>query len=119
MADTLNSHFQQLVKAKKNPEQVNHRIPFPVKLEDPDCQKYLLELRNTQIGYALKMEEWSDAYRTSETIFTLINKQEKRVVKNYLQSFFTHLAQIFWKSDNHLFHAYALMNLHQIMSKST
>ena len=76
------------------------------------CQTFLLKLRNTQIEYALKMEEWTDAYRTSETIFMLINKQEKKVVKTYLQSFFTHLGEIFWRSDNHLFHAYALLNLH-------
>lgn len=65
------------------------------------------------------MEEWTDAYRTSETIYTLINKQEKKIVKVYLQSFYSHLAEIFWRSDNHLFHAYSLLNLHQIVLKST
>jgi hypothetical protein len=69
--------------------------------------------------YALKMEEWTDAYKTSETIFTLINKQDKKIVKTYLQDFFSQLSQIFWRSDNLLFHGYALSNLHQIVSKST
>ena len=64
------------------------------------------------------MEEWTDAFRTSETIFDLINKQERKVVKNYLQAFFQHLAKIFFQSENHLFHAYALMNLHQIMLRN-
>ena len=68
--------------------------------------------------FALKMQEWSDAYKTSEIIFTLINKQEKKIVKNALESFFTDLASIFWKSENYLFHSYALLNLHSIIMKS-
>jgi len=63
------------VKAKKNPDQFfNAKIPYPVKLDDAECQNYLLELRKTQIEYAIKMEQWSDAYKTSEIIFNLINK---------------------------------------------
>ena len=68
---------------------LNSKIPYPVKLDDPECQKYLLELRKVQIEYAIRMEQWSDAYRTSEIIFTLINKQEKKVVRSHLQTFFT------------------------------
>lgn len=90
LADTLHNHFQQLVKQKKNPEMfLNSKIPYPVKLDDPECQKYLLELRKVQIEYAIRMEQWTDAYRTSEIIFTLINKQEKKVVRSHLQTFFT------------------------------
>ena len=55
-----------------------------MKLDDPECQKFLLELRKTQMEYALKMEQWSDAFRTSETIYFLINKQEKKVVRSHL-----------------------------------
>lgn len=91
MADTLHNHFMQLQKAKKNPAGAHYQsnIPYPVKIDDPECQKFLLELRKTQIEYALKMEQWSDAYKTSEIIFTLINKQEKRVIRSHLQTFFT------------------------------
>ena len=67
--------------------------------------------------YALKMEEWSDAFKASDIIFILINKQDKKIVKGHLESFFTDLAQIFWKSDHHLFHSYALMNVHPIIMK--
>lgn len=89
-----------------------------MKLDDPDCQKFLLELRKTQMEYALKMGQWSDAYRTSEIIFTLINKQEKKVVRSHLQTFFTQLSTIFFKSGNYLFHSYALMNQHSIVQKN-
>lgn len=60
------------------------------------------------------MKEWSDGFRTSETIYTLINKQEQSKIKGHLQNFFRHLVQIFWKSNNLLFHAFALQNVHQI-----
>mmetsp|Transcript_26161 Transcript_26161/g.32706 ORF Transcript_26161/g.32706 Transcript_26161/m.32706 type:complete len:455 (+) Transcript_26161:453-1817(+) len=120
LADTLHNHFQQLVKAKKNPDQfVNNKIPYPVKLDDPECQKFLLELRKTQIEFAIRMEQWTDAYRTSEIIFTLINKQEKKVVRSHLQTFFTQLSNIFFNSGNYLFHSYALMNQHSIIMKNT
>ena len=57
LAETLHNHYQQLVKAKKFPDQFfNSKIPYPVKLDDTECQKYLLELRKSQIEYAIKME---------------------------------------------------------------
>ena len=90
LADTVHNHFQLLVKAKKNPDMYqNSKIPYPVKLDDPDCQKYLLELRKMQIEYGLKMEQWSDAYRTSEVLFTLIQKQDRKSVRSFLPTFFT------------------------------
>ena len=111
LADTLHNHFQQLVKAKKNPEQfMNSKIPYPVKLDDPECQISLLEIRKIQIENAIKMEQWSDAYRTADVIYTLINKQEKKIVRSHLQTFFTQLSMIFFKSGNYLFHSYALVN---------
>ena len=64
------------------------------------------------------MEEWQDAYRTSNIIFYLINKKERSDMKQCLESFYTHLAKIFWKSGNHLFHTYALLNLLKIVRTS-
>ena len=92
LADVLHMHFQKLVKEKKNPDIQNAKIPYPVKLDDPECQIKLWELRRTQMEYALKMEEWSDAFKASDIIFVLINKQDKKIVKGHLESFFTDLA---------------------------
>ena len=77
-------------------------------LEDEECTTKLLDMRHVQLEYALKMCEWQDAYRTSEIIFNLINRKKERDIKQYLEGFFKHLAQIFRKSENHLFHTYAL-----------
>jgi len=71
--------------------------------------------------FSIKMGEWSDARKTSEEIFTLINKRSnnKKIEKVHLQSFFTDLSCIFWNSKNYLFHSYALLNVHPIFTKST
>ena len=42
--------IRELIKAKKNPDQVNQRIPFPVKLDDPVCQTFLLKLMQVFFG---------------------------------------------------------------------
>lgn len=64
------------------------------------------------------MEEWSDSYRTSKIIFYLINRKDRQDMKQCLESFYTQLAIIFWKSGNHLFHTYALLNLLKIVRTS-
>lgn len=104
----LQDHFGYILKAAKLPDQ--NKIPYPVTLKDDECTAKLLEVRQSQLEYALRMEEWTDAFRTSETIFALINRRDKHVQKQILQQFYTQLASIFWKSGNDLFHTYALLN---------
>ena len=67
VSKVLYDHFQYILKAAKQPE-IN-KIPYPVTLKDEDCTTKLLDMRQSQLEYALKMEEWSDAFRTSEIIF--------------------------------------------------
>ena len=104
----LHDHFTYILKAAKQPEQ--NKIPYPVTLKDDECTSKLLDMRQTQLEYALKMTEWSDAFRTSEIIFHLINRREKHVPKQILEQYYTNLAAVFWKSGNDLFHTYALQN---------
>jgi translation initiation factor 3 subunit A len=118
LSDMLHAHFLQIQKAHKVVGQNDNRIPHPVRLTDNDTVIKLLELRHFQLEQALKMKEWTDGYRTCETIYTLMNKQEQSNIKGHLQNFFRHLVQIFWKSNNHLFHAFALQNLLSIGKSS-
>ncbi len=62
------------------------------------------------------MRVWSDAFRTSENIYQLINRQKHHAsrMKQILADFFENLGLIFWESDFFLFHAYSLMNLQSI-----
>lgn len=119
VSEMLHMHFQYILKYTKQPELANKAIPYPVTLKDDECTSKLLDVRQVQLEYALKMGEWSDAFRTSEIIFNLINRREKHSTKQILQSFFNQLSAIFWKSENHLFHSYALTNLLKIVRTST
>jgi len=107
VSGTLHIHFEKICEAQKIPD-MNAKIPYPVLLEDEESTTRLLDMRHIQLEHSLKMEEWQDAYRTSEVIYTLINLKKERDIKGYLESFFQHLAEIFWKSGNILFHTYAL-----------
>lgn len=68
--------------------EMNAKIPYPVLLEDEESTTRLLDMRHIQLEHALNMEEWQDAYRTSEVIYTLINLKKERDIKGYLESFF-------------------------------
>lgn len=120
ISETLHTHYLYIVKSSKSGELVqNNYIPYPVTLKDDECTTKLLEMRQTQLEYALKMEEWSDAYRISNIIFYLINRKDRSDMKQCLENFYTQLAKIFWKSKNYLFHTYALLNLLKIVRSST
>jgi translation initiation factor 3 subunit A len=118
VSETLHSHFNQVLKFQKQPELlVQSKIPFPVRLDEEDALQKLLELRYHQLKIALKMKIWSDAFRTTENIYQLINRQKHHAsrMKQILADFFTNLSEIFWQSEFYLFHAYAIMNLQQII----
>lgn len=118
VSETLHSHFNQILKFQKHPELlIQSKIPFPVRLDEEDALQKLLELRYHQLKIALKMRIWSDAFRTTENIYQLINRQKHHAsrMKQILADFFTNLSEIFWQSEFYLFHAYAIMNLQQII----
>lgn len=77
VSETLHSHFNQILKQSKHPELlVASKIPFPVRLEEEDALQKVLELRYQQLKIALKMRVWSDAFRTTENIYQLINRSK-------------------------------------------
>lgn len=118
VAETLHNHFNQIIKQSKHPELlIQSKIPFPIKLDEEDALQKVLELRYHQLKIALQMKIWSDAFRTTENIYQLINRQKHHAsrMKQILSDFFANLAEIFWQSEFYLFHAYAIMNLQQII----
>ena len=57
------------------------------------------------------MEVWSDAFRTSQTIFKLTGYLEKHRQQPYLLELNENMSKIFFHSKHYLFHTYALYNL--------
>ena len=120
ISETLHSHFNQIVKLDKEPQQ-NSKIPYPNKLEEEEQITQVLKLRKEQLDLALVMEDWTDAHRTSGNIYQLMNKMGKKKteaqIREIYTDFFGHLSSIFWESNLYLFHTYALQNL-QVIVKS-
>jgi len=85
LSETLHSHFNQIIDVAKNREKAL-KIPFPVRLEEDETLKKVFFIRTEQLRMALHMGEWSDAYRTCENIYKLINKQKSQAIrmKSYL-----------------------------------
>lgn len=119
ISDSLHSHFAQIIKHGKMPETMS-KIPFPVRLDEEGSVKKVLHIRYEQLKIALQMKEWSDAFRTSQSIYMLINKQKHNLskMKQTLYNFFFHLGSIFWESQYFLFHAYSQRNLSDIIKSN-
>jgi hypothetical protein len=59
VSETLHAHFTFILKAARQPELYqNSKIPYPVTLDDEECTTKLLDMRQVQLEFALKMEEW-------------------------------------------------------------
>mmetsp|Transcript_16027 Transcript_16027/g.11284 ORF Transcript_16027/g.11284 Transcript_16027/m.11284 type:complete len:147 (+) Transcript_16027:696-1136(+) len=110
------------MKQIKNPELLKKsNIPHPVTLDAKDgCLLPLLQIRQNQLKHALQAKQWSDAFRTCQSIYQLINRGNAQTtkIKNYLHDFFTNLSEIFWESDYQMFHSYSLMNVYQIVKSN-
>ena len=80
-----------------------------VDLSSPDTQLLYLETRFQQLEAAAKLELWQEAYRTIEDIYE--NMRQSHVLSEHsplMKTYYEKLADIFWASSNHLFHAYSL-----------
>lgn len=77
VSETLHSHFNQIIKLDKSGEQ-NSKIPFPIKLEEPEQVTKVLQIRKEQLDIAIEMNEWNDAHRTSINIYQLMSRVSKR-----------------------------------------
>jgi hypothetical protein len=56
--------------------------------------------------------DWSDAFKTSESVYQLINRQSSQAqrMKTIIMQFYDKLAQIFWQNNFHLFNSYSHFN---------
>eukprot|EP00929_Paragymnodinium_shiwhaense_P085951 TRINITY_DN4640_c1_g1_i2.p2 TRINITY_DN4640_c1_g1~~TRINITY_DN4640_c1_g1_i2.p2 ORF type:complete len:1291 (+),score=520.77 TRINITY_DN4640_c1_g1_i2:132-4004(+) len=67
-----------------------------------------LETRFRQVQVAIELDLWREAYVTATEIYELMNKMRPKPVGRR-SKYYEYLAQIFWKSENYLFHAFACL----------
>mmetsp|Transcript_23469 Transcript_23469/g.52737 ORF Transcript_23469/g.52737 Transcript_23469/m.52737 type:complete len:1166 (+) Transcript_23469:139-3636(+) len=101
LCETLRKNYQELHKhtGKVPVHQVNPN--------QPDTIMRTLETRCRQLQISTELDLWRESYLTATEIFELMSKARP---KPHLRSmYYEYLGQIFWKSDNHLFHAFACL----------
>lgn len=80
VTDTLHSHFKQILDSTRTVPDPN-KIPFPVDLNEDESLKKVLDMRTKQLDYALELEDWNDAFKTSESVYHLVNSQSQQINK--------------------------------------
>ena len=80
VSDTLHFHFKQILdNARVKPD--TNKIPYPVDLNEDESLKKVLNMRTKQLEYALALREWQDAFKTSESVYHLVNRQSSQMNK--------------------------------------
>jgi translation initiation factor 3 subunit A len=67
--------------------------------------------RFVQMDVALELQLWQEAFKTAEDIHGLLVLSKKAIKPASMARFYQRLSQLFWLSDNQLFHAAALHRL--------
>lgn len=104
LCDILRKNFQDLSK-RTGPGGQN-----PVQPNNVETITKTLETRCRQMQVATELDLWREAYNTSSEICDLmaaLGKVNQRPKPHLRSMYYEHLGQIFWKSENYLFHAFA------------
>lgn len=104
LCDILRKNFQDLSK-RTGPSGQN-----PVQPNNVETITKTLETRCRQMQVATELDLWREAYNTSSEICDLmaaLGKVNQRPKPHLRSMYYEHLGQIFWKSENYLFHAFA------------
>ncbi|CAE7024426.1 eif3a [Symbiodinium natans] len=104
LCDILRKNFTDLSK-RTGPTGQN-----PVQPNNVDTITKTLETRCRQMQVATELDLWREAYNTSSEIcdlMTALGKVNQRPKPHLRSMYYEHLGQIFWKSENYLFHAFA------------
>jgi len=101
LCDTLRKNFQDLSKRTGpiNQHQVNPN--------NPDTIIRTIDTRFAQLRTATELDLWREAYNTATEVCELMNKAKTKPKTR--SEYFEYLAQIFWKSENYLFHGFACL----------
>lgn len=106
LCEILRTHLVVITKFQGQPNSIN--------LRDPETQKLYLETRFLQLEIAADLELWQEAYRTIEDIYENMQLSTETPEPQLMVTYYKRLAQIFWASENYLFHAYSLEKLYSL-----
>ncbi|KAK8941301.1 Eukaryotic translation initiation factor 3 subunit A [Platanthera zijinensis] len=83
----------------------------------PESLQLYLDTRVEQLKIATNLELWQEAFRSAEDIHGLMSLVKKHPKASLMVIYYAKLTEIFWVSESHLYHAYALFKLF-ILQKS-
>jgi len=75
-----------------------------------------MRTRFQQLQHCAELSMWSEGFRTVEDIYGLIRMAPEDPDDTLMAQYYEQLAVIFWKSDDLLFHAYAMLQQYQVVS---
>ncbi|KRZ21452.1 Eukaryotic translation initiation factor 3 subunit A, partial [Trichinella pseudospiralis] len=110
LADILRYHIQQVHKQSQN--------QFAVKLSNPETITLHQETRLVQLDVAIQLESWQEAIRSMDDIQQLIAFSRRSPKPSNLAIYLEKIALLFWKSNNVMFHAAALLKLYQLYKET-
>ncbi|CAN0103780.1 unnamed protein product, partial [Heterosigma akashiwo] len=80
----------------------------------PESVELHLQTRFAQLKAATALEVWTEAFRTIEDIYSIMQINKKAPKARLMAAYFEQLTRIFWVSQNRLFHAYAWLKYYQL-----
>jgi len=80
----------------------------------PESIELHLQTRFSQLEVATSLEVWTEAFRTIEDIYSIMQIGKKVPKARLMASYFEKLTHIFLVSENYLFHAYASYKYYQL-----
>mmetsp|Transcript_33594 Transcript_33594/g.54432 ORF Transcript_33594/g.54432 Transcript_33594/m.54432 type:complete len:1134 (+) Transcript_33594:97-3498(+) len=107
LSDILRTHLANLNKYPNQQQQ-------SINLNSPESMTMHLETRFSQLNAATELELWQEAYRSIEDIHGLMSMAKKSPKPSMMITYYQKLTQIFWVSENFLFHAYAWYKLYTL-----
>jgi len=111
LCDMLRFHYQNLLKPP--PNQVG---PNFVSVSNPETVQKLLDTRFEQLRKGTALGLWREAFNTADEIHLLMSKCKPRPFM--LAQYYEALQQIFWKSENYLFHAFAMLKYYLLCKQN-
>lgn len=97
LCDLLRNHLQNIAKYAHQPHSIN--------LNEPESLQRHLDTRFNQLGAAVELELWQEAFRSVEDVHNLLSMSKRPPKPSMMANYYEKLTKIFMVSENYLFHA--------------